>query len=458
MQDLSGSYQRDQLALDQLRIVASNLKPNVVMMPLLASLICAMFSQWTRQEALFAWWGLVLVAGLPLHFVSRQFSRTERPAGPGAWIALFCAVFLIFELAWGSLAVLLWVPDNDFDHVLIMLIIGSTLAGNCVLAGASAEVTLAGFLIYGPAMVMTPLRSGGMVYDTVAMATFVFVVFLLYMARVYHGVARSMLLLREEKRSLIDRLEIALHEATSAREHAESANLAKSRFLANMSHELRTPLNAIIGFSEAIRDEIFEPVGERYRDFARDIYNSGKHLLRLINDVLDLSKIESGRVELHEEKVDIGALIEACLPLVKQGATGRGIGLTVSVPRDLLIFVDERRLKQIILNLLSNAIKFTGSGGKVTLSAAQESDGSVAIRVADTGIGMRSEEIPLALEPFRQVDGSLTRRHEGTGLGLPLAKQLAELHGGSLRVESQIDAGTTVCVRLPPSRAIQAAA
>jgi PAS domain S-box-containing protein len=248
-------------------------------------------------------------------------------------------------------------------------------------------------------------------------------------------------------------------ELQKAKEEAEQASRAKSQILATVSHELRTPLNAIIGFSEVIRDAIVGPVSDRYRDYARDIHGSGQHLLNLINDVLDQAKIETGHFELHEEEIEVAGLVANCLPIVDQRAKKGGIELAASLVPDLpLIRADRLRLKQIVLNLLSNAVKFTPSGGKVTVSTARASNGGVTIRVADTGIGMRAEDIPMALEPFRQVEGSLSRVYEGTGLGLPLAKQLIELHGGTLTIESRLGRGTTVCVGVPPNRVIHAAA
>ncbi|HUH84658.1 MAG TPA: ATP-binding protein [Stellaceae bacterium] len=242
-------------------------------------------------------------------------------------------------------------------------------------------------------------------------------------------------------------------ELERARRAAEEASRVKSEFMAHMSHELRTPLNAIIGFSEAIRDAVMGPVSARYRDYARDIHSSGSHLLRLIKDILDLSKVEAGRLELREEIVDLATLVEDCRRFFSERAAAGGLKLTVRVASDLpRVQGDEIRLKQILLNLLSNAVKFTAPGGRIMLEAAKTPDGGVALSVADTGIGMTPEEVPLALEPFRQLEGAFNRRYDGTGLGLPLARQLAELHGGTLTIDSAKDRGTTVTVTLPASR------
>jgi protein-histidine pros-kinase len=236
------------------------------------------------------------------------------------------------------------------------------------------------------------------------------------------------------------------------------ASKAKSNFLAGMSHELRTPLNAIIGFSEMIRDAVIGPLDARYRGYGGDINASGRHLQTIINDILDIAKVESGRLELREEIVSIGETIEACRRIVTAMAETAGVTLLVDVPGALpLIRSDRVRFQQILLNLMSNAVKFTPSGGRVSVSAAVHPQGAV-IAVADTGIGMKQEDIPIALEPFRQIEGVMSRRFDGTGLGLPLAKALVELHGGSLDVESAPDVGTTVRVRLPAERIANEAA
>jgi PAS domain S-box-containing protein len=251
------------------------------------------------------------------------------------------------------------------------------------------------------------------------------------------------------------RAEDALREAKDV---AESANRTKSGILANMSHELRTPLNAIIGFSDIIRREAFGAIGEhRYIGYANDIHDSGTHLLALINDILDVSKAEAGRIELHEAVVDIGELFEACLRLVRARAEEASVEL-IAQPAGHLPHIqgDMLRLKQVLINLLSNAIKFTPSGGRVTLSAGYAGERYLYLKVEDTGVGMAPQDIPKALSPFGQLDSSLNRKHQGTGLGLPLSKALAELHGGRLEIVSNVGLGTAVTVYLPAARALAA--
>jgi PAS domain S-box-containing protein len=239
-----------------------------------------------------------------------------------------------------------------------------------------------------------------------------------------------------------------------AKEAAELANRAKTDFLANISHELRTPLNAIIGFSEVMRDELFGPVeNERYRNYLRDIHESGSHLLCLINDILDVAKAEAGKIELIEEAFDVTATVESCTRLVQERAQQGLIALTVEVADGLpMLWADQRKMRQVILNILSNSVKFTPEGGCIKLSATADMRNGLVIAVSDTGIGIAEEDIVKALSAFGQVDSSLSRKHNGTGLGLPLSKALAEAHGGTLTIDSKVGHGTCVRVTLPSGR------
>jgi signal transduction histidine kinase len=252
-------------------------------------------------------------------------------------------------------------------------------------------------------------------------------------------------------------LERSIRDLIQAKEAAEAANAAKSTFLAAMSHELRTPLNAILGFSEIISHEVMGPIGTpAYRQYAEDIHKSGKHLLSIINDVLDMAKLGSGRFDLNEAGVDIGMVIADCLPMVSQWADAREVELTAlptaGLPR---LWADRTRVSQILINLLSNAVKFTPRGGSVRIEARLREDGTLALIVADTGIGMTEEEVGIAMQPFRQIDNSLARTYEGTGLGLPLTEGLLRLHGGSLIIAAQpVGSGTVATAIFPASRVV----
>jgi signal transduction histidine kinase len=235
---------------------------------------------------------------------------------------------------------------------------------------------------------------------------------------------------------------------------ADNANKSKSEFLATMSHELRTPLNAIIGFSDVLHKQLYGNLGNaRYLEYVADINASGLHLLAIINDILDLAKAEAGKLELREDVFDLVSCLQACLQMCAGRAEEGGVVLELATERpEIEIHADERLIRQLALNLISNAVKFTPPGGRVDVRARPNEHGEIVIEVADTGIGIPTEHLERVLRPFEQVERALSRRHGGTGLGLPFAKKIAELHGGALKLESEVDCGTHVTVHLPASR------
>jgi signal transduction histidine kinase len=257
---------------------------------------------------------------------------------------------------------------------------------------------------------------------------------------------------------IIEALRVRERELQKAQQDAQAANRTKSQFLANMSHELRTPLNAIIGFSEIISKDMLQLGGpHEYRDYALDINGSGQNLLQIINDILDMSKIDAGKLELREEIFDIAPAIAHCIRMIGGRAHEANVLIVNDLPAEFPhIKADPVRFKQIVLNLLSNAVKFTPGPGTVRIAAEIDADGSMSLLISDTGIGMSADELAIAMQPFRQIDSELSRKHEGTGLGLPLTKSLTELHGGTLRITSEKGRGTEVAVVLPAMRVVLA--
>jgi two-component system cell cycle sensor histidine kinase PleC len=380
--------------------------------------------------------------------------RANPPAAEDAhrWIKKFALGAGATGALWGALGAVILISDDPLQHAFVVMVLAGMAAG-AVAALAPSPVALHAFLVpLGLELAAALAWHGGRPHLVMAAMVLAFLVLVGGIARELHSSFIGIIRLGLEKAKLAD-------ELRAARDAAEHANNAKSQILANMSHELRTPLNAIIGFAEVIRDALLEPVAARYRDYARNIHSSGHHLLGLINDVLDLAKIDTGRMDLHEEEVEVARLIADSLPLMAERARTGGVELVaLPVPNLPPVWADRLRLKQVVLNLVSNAVKFTPRGGTVMVAALPTADGGLTIKVADTGIGMRAEEIPKALEPFRQVEQDLSRRFDGGGLGLPLAKQLVELHGGELTIASEPGQGTTVYVSLPVTRVIRAAA
>ncbi len=443
------------LALDQLRLALRNLTPNCWLMPIFAAIMLVMFARWIPIPTLALWWTLVAVGGIPLGVICRRFLKEDAGeiAAGNRWVQMAAAAFFLFAASWSSFGFIFWRAGDDLNHMLIMVLIAATLAGNSALVGACKPLAILGYSVHGMALVVLPLREGGVIYDGLSLMAFLYVCYLAYMSRQIYETARDMLLLRDDKNDLIDALGKSKTASDIALERAEAASRAKSQFLANMSHELRTPLNAILGFSEMIHSGTTGGNVAKHMEYAQIIHQSGHHLLTLINDILDLAKIEAGGFQLRETLVDLPGLIEDCVKLLGAKALEGNLDLSVELPNGMApLRADERALKQILLNLLSNALKFTPPYGRVIAFARMEPNGDVAFGVIDTGLGIAEEDRVRVFQNFGQGRHDVVLVDKGTGLGLPIVKGLIEAHGGGVTLESRVGEGTSVTVILPASR------
>lgn len=446
--------QQNKLAREQLRLALNNLKPNCWLMPLLAVVVCFMFARWISTPVLIFWLALVAIGGSYLGVVAYSFlaSSPEKQAARN-WTFDAAFGYALFAVSWGSQAFLFWRHGDDLNQMLILLLTACTLAGNAALVGASKPLTIIGYAIYGFALVVDPLREGGVIYDGLAVLAFGYVCYMAYMSRQIYFTARDMLLLRDDKNALIEKLAQSKEESDLARERAEAASRAKSEFLANMSHELRTPLNAILGFSEMIFSNVLDTNPAKHKEYAKLVHESGNHLLALVNDILDLAKIESGELVLREAEVDLGMLIgESVLLLADQAAVAH-LDLVAETERGLpTLQADGRALRQILINLLSNAIKYTPAGGEVAVFARLSDAGEIVFGVRDTGIGIDPRDQLRVFSSFGQGRHDVAS-DKGTGLGLAIVKGLCEAHGGRITLASELGEGTCVTIALPAARA-----
>jgi two-component system, cell cycle sensor histidine kinase PleC len=377
------------------------------------------------------------------------------------WRTKFVLTEFVHGVVWaGVAAMLLNARDPNARTLVIVTLLLSSAFNTTVTATIPAAVyaaivpisaTAIGFIAYAN------LGGGGTFVALLAMVAAAQVFFFM-LARRFHLLASQSLFFQAEKNELIAELEQAKANSDEARRRAEEANLAKSRFLATMSHELRTPLNAILGFSEVLKGELFGPhANAAYRDYSNDIHSSGQHLLMLINEILDLSRVEAGRYELKEESVCLVGVAQECRHLLTIRAQKRDIKLIEAVEPSLpRIWADERAVRQIVLNLLTNAIKFTPQGGQVTVKVGWTSAGGQYIAIKDTGPGIPEDEIAVVMSSFGR--GTLAQKNadEGTGLGLPIVKGLVELHGGQFMLKSKVREGTEAIVVFPPQRVMNA--
>jgi len=388
-------------------------------------------------------------------FLERPMSEISAPA----WRLRFVVLDLFYGLAWMFILIHPVGADESSSTFMLFVMLLVVAVSSMLASSLPTAVFTATFPVTTAVALDFILQGTLRDYILAMMALTAQGYFAALTYRLYSSTLATMEA-RAEKDALIGELEQAKAISDEARRRAEAANIAKSRFLAQMSHELRTPLNAILGFSEVMKTEVFGAHAvPAYREYSSDIHNSGVHLLGLINEILDLSRIEAGRYELNEESVSLVAIVEDCHHLLKLRASSRRITLhEVFEPELPRLWADERAIRQICLNLLSNAIKFTPQTGDIWLKVGWTASGGQYISVKDTGPGIPEEEIPIVLASFGQGSNSIKSAEQGAGLGLPIAKSLVDLHGGTFTLKSKLRIGTEVTVTFPPERVVAAMA
>jgi len=443
-----------------LRLYAQNRLSASLVILLLVATVGFLSSLWTGAVGAGAWTASVLVIHAVIITKCRQFLELPPPEiSNSAWRLRFVMLDLFYGLAWMFILIHPIGVDEGSGTFMLFIMLLVVAVSSMLASSLPMSVFAATFPVTAAIALGFALQGGMRNYILATMAVTAQGYFAVLAYRLY-STTLATLEARAEKDALIGELEQAKVISDEARRRAESANISKSRFLAQMSHELRTPLNAILGFSEVMKTEVFgEHSVPAYKEYSADIHNSGVHLLGLINEILDLSRIEAGRYELNEESVSLVSVVEDCHHLLKLRATNRGITIHEMFEPDLpRLWADERAIRQVCLNLLSNAIKFTPQGGEIWLKVGWTASGGQYMSVTDTGAGIPEEEISVVLASFGQGSNSIKSAEQGTGLGLPIAKSLIELHGGTFTLKSKLRIGTEVVATFPPERVVAAMA
>lgn len=446
--------------VELLQLFAKGRQSSTVGLALFAMAAVAISTAWIPLQPLITWLGIELATLLISHRLAARFCSLEAGGvNVGRWRRKFIVAEMIQGVVWAQLVGIVGQTADPNGRTFVLIALLLVAAMNATITASIPIVVYAG-LAPMTAAIVAFLWPSSLTDETVPLAILACgtLLYSAILAKKLYARALDTLSFQSEKDALISELEQAKANSDLARRRAEEANLAKSRFLATMSHELRTPLNAILGFSEVMKAELFGAHKVPcYKEYSTDIHVSGQHLLTLINEILDLSRVEAGRYELKAEPVALNHVIEDCRHLMALRAKKRDITINeASEPELPRIWADERAVRQVALNLLSNAIKFTPPGGTVTIKVGWTSAGGQYFSVKDTGPGIPEEEIPIVMSSFGR--GSLAQKNadEGSGLGLPIVKGLIELHGGTFTLKSRLREGTEVIVVFPPERVMNA--
>jgi two-component system cell cycle sensor histidine kinase PleC len=429
-------------------------------LPLLIAIVAATATTWIDFRLAIAWAAAALATHVAILLVCRHFNRLQiADVSIKAWTMRFVLGEFVGALVWATILFLsrTAAPGSGLEvfQFATMLIVAA------VAAMLSSTVPTAAVAGSGPVTLMLValfVSRGDLLFVALAtMAVGAEFFFLMLASRLYSATL-TMLEYRAEKDLLIAELGTAKSISDESRRRAEEANLAKSRFLATMSHELRTPLNAILGFSEVMKKELLGPIANpTYSDYIGDIHASGQHLLNLINEILDLSRIEAGRHELYEEPINLVHVVEECRHLVELRARSKAITINEQYEHDMpRLWADDRAVRQIALNLLANAIKFTPTGGEITIKVGWTSGGGQYLSIRDNGPGIPPEEIPIVLSSFGQGSLAIKSAEQGAGLGLPIVQALMRMHDGTFELKSKLREGTEAVACFPLSRVMEA--
>jgi two-component system cell cycle sensor histidine kinase PleC len=428
-------------------------------LPLLIAVVAATSALWIPVAQSIAWALLVLAVHGAIIALCQRFTTIPAAEAVGKkWTWRFIIAEFCEGIAWSSMLILAAAATGTGLEVFqfaTMLIIVSV---STMLAATVSAAVVAGAVPATLILVALYISRGDFVFVALSVMALGALFFFLILAGRLYSATLAMLEYRAEKDLLIAELGTAKSISDESRRRAEEANLAKSRFLASMSHELRTPLNAILGFSEVMKNSLLGPIeNASYRDYIGDIHSSGQHLLNLINEILDLSRIEAGRQELSEEPVDLGAVVTECLHLLQLKARGKNLVTAVQIePKMPKLWADDRAVRQVTLNLLSNAIKFTPPGGEILIKVGWTTGGGQYLSVRDNGPGIPPEEIPIVLSAFGQGSIAIKSAEQGAGLGLPIVQALMHMHDGTFELKSKLREGTEAIACFPLSRVMEA--